>query len=289
MYTINELRRYQYDYHNEKFPFLNDWKKNPYSFLKSRFYMELSALMVYFLLKTRIKPNSITIVYGLAGILGGILLAIPLTVTHMIAIIIFFTKGILDWSDGHLARITGQASITGHVLDIYGASLNDVALQIGLGFYVAARTGLHVFYYLIPLIPFFYAVKLTNFSSAVLFDELSKSNFLKVVMKKKMHVDFTAKTVEDTKLEILGNKKKYYECFASLLDARARSVDFICLLILIEVFASFSVTWIIFITFVFKGFVSFIGGYWLVIKRTWIEKSLDVTIDNIKCYFEGKK
>ena len=289
MYTIRELRKYQYDYHNERFPYINDWKRNPYTFLKSRFYMELSALLVYFLLKTNIRPNSVTIAYGLAGILGGILLAIPTNATHIFAVVIFFTKGVLDWSDGHLARVRRQTSITGHVLDIYGALLNDIALQIGLGFYVVSRTDMHAFYYLIPLIPFFYAIKLTNFSAAVLFNDLSKVNFLKAAMKKKSHLNIIAKTTEDAKLEVLGKNKKYYEYFASFLDARARSVDFICLLILIEIFTNFSITWIIFIAFVLKGFVSFIGGMYLVIKRGWVEKSLEVISDNIKCCFEAEK
>ena len=117
MYTIKNLRKQQYGYHKEKFPYLFDFIRNPYSFIKARFYMESSAVLVYLLLKTNIKPNTVTVIYGLAGIATGILLAIPNNYTICIALSIAFAKGILDWSDGHLARITGQTSLTGHLLD----------------------------------------------------------------------------------------------------------------------------------------------------------------------------
>ncbi len=282
MQTIKEARKYQYDYHSEKFPYINEWKRNPYTFLKARFYMEASAILVYLLLKTKIKPNTVTIIYGLAGIVGGILLSIPLKVTIMLALFIFFTKGILDWGDGHLARVTGQTSITGHVLDSYGALLNDLGFQIGLGFYVAFKTGIVMFYYLIPLIPFFYATKLKTFSEIILFTELSKKKFLEDRMQRYADVGTTHTTSENTKDNVLGKYKKYYEYFSAVLDARARNVDFICLLILLEMFTSVSITWIIFIAFVIKGFISFAGGYYVTIKKDWVEKSLDATLYNIK-------
>ena len=281
MQTIKQAREYQYDYHSKKFPYVDDWKRNPYTFLKARFYMEASAILVYLLLKTKIKPNTVTIIYGLAGIVGGILLSIPLNATIILALLVFFTKGILDWSDGHLARVRGQTSVTGHVLDVYGALLNDLGFQMGLGFYVAFKTGNHAFYYLIPLIPFFFAAKLTTFSEIILFTELSKKKFLEDRMKRYADVGYTHTTSETTKDNVLGKHKKYYEYFSAFLDARARNVDFICLVILVEMFSSVSFTWIIFIALVIKGFISFVGGYYIIIKKGWIEKSLDATMNNI--------
>ena len=287
MQTIKEARKYQYDYHSEKFPYVDDWKRNPYTFLKARFYMEASAILVYFLLKTKIKPNTVTIIYGLSGIVGGILLSIPLNITIILALFIFFTKGILDWSDGHLARVTGQTSIAGHVLDSYGALLNDLGFQIGLGCYVAFKTDSVMFYYLIPLIPFFYATKLKTFSEIILFTELSKKKFLEDRMQRCADVGTTHTTSKNIKANVLGKYKKYYKYFSSFLDARARNVDFICLLILIEMLTSISITWIIFIAFVIKGFISFVGGYYITIMKGWIEKSVDAVIYNIKNAVKG--
>ena len=67
--TFRELRKDQYSYNLNLFPYLNSWIKNPYSFIKARFYMESSAILVYLLLKTTIKPNTVTIFYCLAGVL----------------------------------------------------------------------------------------------------------------------------------------------------------------------------------------------------------------------------
>jgi len=288
MYTIKELREEQYCYHRNLYPYIDSWKKNPYTYLKARFYMEASAVLVHFLLKTKIKPNTVTIIYGLAGIIGGILLSISNNYTIAIAIFIFFTKGILDWSDGHLARVTGQTSVTGHVLDVYGALLNDLGLQMGLGFYVAFKTGNTIFYYLIPLIPFFYATGLKSFSVQVLFQEMMKKRFVKDRIKKSCNdaAGFPS-ILEDPKDKILGKYRKYYDIFSGILDARARSVDLICLLILVEMFTSVSITWIIFIALVIKGFISFVGGYYITIKKGWVEKSVDAVIDNMRNAVKG--
>ncbi len=282
MQTIKEARKYQYNYHSERFPYVDDWKHNPYTFLKARFYMEASAILVYFLLKTNIKPNTITIIYGLAGIVGGILLSIPLKVTIILALIIFFTKGILDWSDGHLARVTGQTSVTGHVLDVYGALLNDLGFQMGLGFYVAFKTDIIMFYYLIPLIPFFYATGLKSFSEKILFQELSKKKFIRSRMQRFTSTDKYNVMPENVNISVMGPYRKYYEYFSFFLDARARSVDFICFLILIEMFTNVSIIWIIFIAFIIKGIILFLGGFYITIKKGWVEKTLDAVIYNIR-------
>jgi len=50
MYTINELRKQQYDYHKKKFPNIFYFKRSPYTFIKAKFYMETSAILVWLLL-----------------------------------------------------------------------------------------------------------------------------------------------------------------------------------------------------------------------------------------------
>ena len=287
--TIRELRTEQYRYNSGVVPHINNWKRNPYTFLKARFYMEASAILVYFLLKTRIKPNTVTIIYGLVGILGCILLAIPTNTTHIIAILIFFTKGILDWSDGHFARITGQTSVTGHVLDVYGSLLNDLGFQMGLGFYVAFKTDIVMFYYLIPLIPFFYATRLKSFARAILFEEISKKGFFSNEIQKGTNIGTSGKTHENVKSGILGKYEKYSKYLSSFLDPRARSVDFICLLILLEIIFQINVTWIIFLLLLMKQLLIFIASFYIVGKGGWAENELNerigklmISIDNIK-------
>lgn len=280
MQKINELRKYQYDYHSEKFPYLNDWKKNPYSFLKSRFYMETSACLVYLLLKTKITPNAVTIAYGLAGIVGGVFLAIPSEIAQIIAVVIFFTKGILDWSDGHLARVTGQTSLTGHILDNYGAHLNSLGFQIGLGFYVAQKSGIMLFYYLIPLIPFFYTANLVFFSKRMCTQlEIIKRQIDKHKNNKTKNVVMD-KSGEKLKLE--NSRLKYF--LLNFLDDRARTVDFICLLIVIEINTSIFISWVIFSLLLLKQFLIFSGSFFLVAKCKWAETELENNVSQVASY-----
>ncbi|HPM43379.1 MAG TPA: hypothetical protein PLV52_06075, partial [Candidatus Omnitrophota bacterium] len=55
--TVRELKAEQYQYNGTQ---VKSWRVNPYTWLKARFYMESSALLVYLLLKTKIKPNTVT-------------------------------------------------------------------------------------------------------------------------------------------------------------------------------------------------------------------------------------
>jgi len=280
--SIQELREEQYSYNRNEYGInIDNWRRCPYTFLKARFYMEASTILVWILLKTEIKPNTVTLFYGLAGIMGGILLSIPYKWTIIVALFIFFTKGILDWSDGHLARATNQTSLTGHVLDVYGALLNDMGLQIGLGFYVAFKSGNNLFYYLVPIIPFFFAAKLKTFSEIILYEELSNGKLLSKKNQKNNNIDADHTKKAIAKANVLGKYSKYYYYLSSFLDARARSVDLICLIIIIEVFTSISITWIIFILFLVKGLIIFAGSLYITIKKNWVEKSLNMTMNAI--------
>ncbi len=286
MKTIAELRQEQYEYNCGLFPYLNEWRKNWYTCFKARFYMEASAVLVYFLLKTKIKPNTVTITYGLLGLIGGILLAIPTNQTILIAILIFFSKGILDWSDGHLARIRGQTSITGDILDPYGALLGTLGLQMGLGFYVAQKSGMMIFYYLIPLIPLFYAGKLHSYAFSALFCRYITSE--KIKEYKKSNISNTIESKAEKPSEVLGKKySRIYNLIKNFLDDRARTVDFICFLLLLEMFTPIFITWIIFLGYIIKRFIIFSGSFYIVAKRNWAEKQFKRKIEEIFTVFKS--
>ena len=271
MYTINDLRKQQYENHSRLYPYLDDWKKNPYTFLKARFYMESSAVLVYILLKTKVKPNTVSIIYGLLGIVTGILLSIPNNYTIFIALIIAFTKGILDWSDGHLARITGQTSLTGHILDAYGALLNSLGFQIGLGMYVAYRADALLFYYLVPLLLFFRAGSIIRYSKAILFEEISSENNVSLFQDN----DSQGKNQDNININSLERSYgKYKNLFMGFLDDRARSVDLICLIILLEIVFPINISWLVFLLIVVKYFIIFVASIYMIGKGSWAENEM---------------
>ena len=91
---ISDLRKQQYEYLDKLYPYINDWMRYPYTLFKARFYMESSAILVYWCLRFGIRPNTVTMVYISCGIVGGVLLAIPMKITIYLSIFIFFSKGI---------------------------------------------------------------------------------------------------------------------------------------------------------------------------------------------------
>ena len=267
--TIRELRAEQYAHNVGLYAYYKDWKKAPYTWLKGIFYMESSAVLVYFLLKTKIKPNTVTIIYGFAGIAIMVLLAIPTNTTIILALLIAFSKGILDWSDGHFARITGQTSQTGHILDVYGANLNELGFYTGLGFYVAAKTGDLYFYYLIPLLLFMMAASLIRFAGNFLFKEMSSKLIINDVLKNKINKSYKKKPYIDP---VKDRIKVFLNQF---LNGRSRNIDFICFIILLELMFQINITWIIFILVLFKHFLIFSGSIYIFWKGGWAENQMN--------------
>ncbi|MBF0543332.1 MAG: CDP-alcohol phosphatidyltransferase family protein [Candidatus Riflebacteria bacterium] len=280
MTPYNLIRKQQYEYNRAYAPYLSDWKKNPYTFIKSIFYMETGAILVFLLLKTKIKPNTVTLAYCLCGIIGGILLSIPSKVTVILSTIIFFFKGILDWSDGHFARLTNQTSATGQILDEYGALLNELGLQIGLGFYIFNKSHDIFFLIVLPLIPFFCAANLMSFSKRILFENMTACASKKNPESNNSNVKTNnASDLKENRFPLL---KKIYILFTNIFDERARSEDFICFCILFEIFSTYFFTWIIFIILLIRGVSIFLVSFIIVYHLKWAEKKASL----MKPHFE---
>ena len=218
-----ELRRTIYKYHTTKFPYLNHFWKNPYTWLKARFYMEGGSVLTYLLLRTKITPNAVTVAYGISGILAGVLLAVPNTMVRVVAVIIFFTRGILDWTDGNLARAKKQTSVVGVYLDEYGGLLGSLGIQIGLGLYVAQQSGLTFVYFLVPFIPLFYAIRFDWFVYRTILREGLPSGIVKedILRDLKRQKDDTI-TALDRRIEDAGYD---LERFNESMDERKLTVQ----------------------------------------------------------------
>ncbi len=281
MKSIRELRQDQYEYRTKVFPYINDWKRCPYTCFKARLYMEASALLIFWLQRTRITPNTVTVWYGLLGLVGGILLAFGIKITVLAAVGIFFFKGILDWADGYLAKIKNLTSVAGDMLDRYGAILGALGFQMGLGFYVAQKSGMTFFYYLIPLIPMFLCSKLHNFATVVFFKEYITQEKIREYKKDyagSSEVD-ALKTAAEEKVD--SRIDKIHERLKNFLDNRARTVDLVCLLLVIEAFTPVFVTWIVFLGFVIREFLFFTASFYIVLKRRWAERQLKEKMEEI--------
>jgi len=275
-----QLRVDQYEHHSiSKFPEMHAPFSSPYTWLKARFYMELSAMLVFLLLKTNVHPNTITMIYGLAGLFGGALIASGMESLVVAGVVVFFVRGVFDWSDGHLATRTGRTSRTGHILDVYGAILGSIGLGVGVGLFVADRTGYLWIYYLVPLYPIFRALLLSNYGQSILLRKMAVTDYSEFDANKALKKRAESQNIQDSSLFQRGYRLVY-----TFMDDRARTVDFIGLMILIDLFNGTDYTFYIFLLLMVKWFVAYAGSFYVVGRGGWVEREHDAVIASVlKC------
>tara|TARA_Y100001970_G_scaffold143769_1_gene176656 strand:+ start:2158 stop:2979 length:822 start_codon:yes stop_codon:yes gene_type:complete len=271
MKSFQDLYHYQLEYNVERMPYVGDFKCNPYSFLKARYYMFFSTLIVFFLQKTSIHPNNITKLYIFSGFLSATLLAVPISEAHYFAIFLIFSKGILDWADGFFARLKGKASLTGHVLDIYGANINSITFIVSLGIYEYFYFNESIYFLMTLFIyPFCYGTLLTKFSNQYILESINSKSF-------KSHVGTTkpAKSIKES-------HRGAFNFFSVFLDDRSRTIDFVLLLIVIEHFNGPALSWLFYVGVNLKWIALWIGSFIFSSKINYTDDVLSTKLNEIK-------
>ena len=248
---------------------INNFFQNPYSYFKSRYYIEVSAILVFFLQYTKVTPNFITIIYSLLSFSVLFLLSSNNNYLILFAIILLFTKGVLDWADGLLARIQKKTSNLGFLLDNWAALISTHAYTLGLAIYLYNKDNEFIFIILGFSILFIKALDLRNYAYHLamysLFKEKDKKSFLK-----KLNFNKHFKLKNKKKDSFLTIFKIFIQ---NLLDDRSRSVDLICFIIFIDIFyySSDLLKYLYYLIF-FKNIIIFMGGILLVTKKEYIFK-----------------
>ncbi len=246
---------------------IDDWLHSPYNALKSRIIIELSALFVFFIQHTPIKPNWISLSYALSGVIGGILLSSESKIMIVTGVIVFFFKGIFDWSDGLLARLKKQTSELGDVLDSWGGLVGSFSFLIGLGMYLYNSTQEIHFVYCMILIITTKALDIKDYTYHHLMYKFYKNK--KSIVKSKN----IKNKISNKENEISGFLIFLKNFFQSFLDDRARTVDFIGLIILIEIgYDKIILSNFIYYLILFRLIMIFLGGFYLVYFKKFIEK-----------------
>jgi phosphatidylglycerophosphate synthase len=101
-------------------------------YLDRLIHRRLSRPMTRLLLRTPLTPNHVTIVGVLIGIVGGVLVGSPSALGVLAGIGALLVSGVLDCTDGEIARIKFTESRLGHLLDVTGDTLVHVALLTGI-------------------------------------------------------------------------------------------------------------------------------------------------------------
>lgn len=107
------------------------------------FHRRVSIYLTWLLIPTRITPNGVTWIFIFTGPVGAACLLIPGIFGPILAVVLIQIQGILDCSDGELARWRKSFSPTGIFLDRIGHYVTEAALPIFLG--IRAAGGLGVF------------------------------------------------------------------------------------------------------------------------------------------------
>lgn len=248
---------------------IDDWFYSPYSCLKARFFIELSALIVSFLQYTPIKPNFITLLFAGSAIFGGFCLSSGSENLIILGVIIFFTYAIFDWTDGLLAIVTKKTSHLGHILDSWGGLVSSFSFLIGIGMYLFNETQEIKFIYIIILIITIKAIDLKDFIYHYVMYDFYKSSKIKKKTKKKNSID---KKEENFSKSIVYIKN----FFQSFLDNRSRTVDTIGLIIIFELYyGKIILTNYIYYLMLFKIIVLFAGGIYVSIYKNFAKKIID--------------
>ena len=246
---------------------IDDWFFSPYHCLKVRFFLELSTLFVFFLQFTSIKPNLLSVLYVVFGIVGALLLGSTQEKLIIAGVIIFFLYGIFDWTDGLLARVTKKMSTLGSVLDPWAGYVCSFSFLIGLGLYLFNTTQEIHFIYLMILIITIRAIDLKDYSYSYLMYKFYK-NFKS--QKKKNRKKNKIKTNKHNLPKILIYLKNFFQSF---LDERARTYDTIGLIILFELmYDKILLTDMIYYLFLARVLAIFIGGFYIVFFKDLAEK-----------------
>ena len=246
---------------------MNKWHKMPYTALKSKIFYEISSVLVFLLQYTSIKANWISLTYAALAIIAGILLSSGIDNMILAGLVIIFFKSILDWMDGDIARLKKQTSELGDLIDAWAGLVGYYSFLIGLGMYLFNATQEIHFIYVMILIIMIKSLDLKDYAYHRIMYYSYKNNTLPQKIKNKGKKITQKKNNIPNTLIILKN------FFQNFLDNRARTNDFICLIILIElIYDQIILTNFIYYLILFKLFMIFLGGFYLVYFKNFIEK-----------------
>ncbi len=197
---------------------------SPYTLIKSIYYIETASMFLFCTQKIIKSPNFVTLLYLIFGITGSALIHCPGVTLFYVGVFMIFTKGTFDWADGPLARRLNKTSFVGYVFDNYGAYVNDAVFRVSFAYF--ALKYYSDFMFLFPIIATILLLTKFNFFA----DVLNYKDFIKNL--KKNTKKFKKSKIENPKAN--QGLTKIYNNYISFLDARARSTDFLLLILILD-------------------------------------------------------
>ena len=116
------------------------------------FYRPLAFLFVKLIYNTNLTPNQITVMSLSFGIAGGISLGFGTAKSIFIAAFLFITFNVLDCSDGQLARLKGNGTTFGRILDGMADYMVSTSAYLGIGFGFANHSPNPLLYWILIIV-----------------------------------------------------------------------------------------------------------------------------------------
>ncbi len=95
-------------------------------------YRPLARPVTRRLLATSLSANAVTVAGAAIGVAGGLLVGSPRAAGTVLGVLCLIVSGVLDCTDGELARRRGTTSRLGHALDVIGDTVVHAALLAGI-------------------------------------------------------------------------------------------------------------------------------------------------------------
>lgn len=210
---------------------INTWKRNAYLKLKYYFIIEIASLIAFFSFKFKIHPNNLSTLNIFLAFAASILLSFPNDNFKYLALIIFFSKNILDYADGFVARNEKKTSVTGAFLDEWSGNIFHFCFYFSLPIYVFEKSGNVTFLFITILMIFFQLINPKNF--------LLSNKFLNSVSRKKMSEILNMfNSIQSIKVrKKISIKDKIIKFFSFLeYSGGTRYTDLVIFILIIEIY-----------------------------------------------------
>ncbi len=259
--SVNKLKK------NTKID-ISDWLRNPYTFLKARLFIEISAIIVFFLQFTKVSPNQVTSLYIFLGFLSGVFLASNNDTLILISLFLLVFKNVFDWCDGLLARIKNDTSNLGDVLDRWGSIVGYNSFIFGFGFYLYNESQDIKYIIIVLSIILLKSIDLKDYVYHIIGYKIVKENNTKNILKL-LNININKKSFKKNK-----KFEKFKQSILMFLDDnRSHTIDPIALLILIDNFyKNLNFLPYIFYLIFLKNFLFFLGGIYITYFKNYVFK-----------------
>lgn len=115
------------------------------------FYRPLGFLVVKAVAGTKVTPNQLTYTALFFGIIAGISFSFGTKVAFLLGAVSYLLFDVFDCSDGQLARLKKNGTLTGRIIDGVADYLAGIAVYIGIGIGYVAETE-NIIFWLVLLV-----------------------------------------------------------------------------------------------------------------------------------------